>query len=106
MAFNKARALQEAERSLAQGKVSQAIQQYLQIIENDPSDLNLINMTGDLCVRDNSVPEALQLFRKLAEAYVREGFFLRAIAIYKKILKLDPSGVESMLKLAELYTAQ
>ena len=106
MAFNKARALQEAERTLAQGKVGQAIQQYLQIIENDPSDLNLINMTGDLCVRDDSVPEALQLFRKLAEAYVREGFFLRAIAIYKKILKLDPIGVDSMLKLAELYTAQ
>ncbi|HUI41327.1 MAG TPA: tetratricopeptide repeat protein [Terriglobia bacterium] len=106
MWFNKARALQEAERSLTQGRLSQAIQQYSEIIENDPSDLALINTAGDLCVRDNSIPEALQLFRKLAEAYTREGFVLRAIAIDKKILKLAPQDVEAMLKLGELYAGQ
>src|ERR1700752_2052074 len=87
MTFNKAQALQEAQRALAQGKLSQAIREYLTIIENDPSDLALLNTVGDLCVRDNNVTEGLRLFRKLAEAYVREGFLLRAIAIYKKIIK-------------------
>jgi tetratricopeptide (TPR) repeat protein len=106
MSFNKARALQEAERSLAQGKFPQAIRQYLEIIENDPSDLILLNTAGDLLARDNSIPEALRLFRRLAEAYVREGFTLRAIAIYKKIIKLDPSTIEPMLKLADLYAGQ
>ena len=106
MAFNKAQALQEAQRALAQGKISQAIHDYLAIAENDPSDLSLLNTIGDLCVRDNNVAEALKLFRKLAEAYVREGFVLRAIAIYKKIIKLDPSAIDPLLKLATLYTDQ
>src|SRR5690349_1150676 len=106
MSFNKAQALQEAQRALAQGKLSQAIREYLAIAENDPSDLSLLNTIGDLCVRDNNTPEALKLFRKLAEAYVREGFVLRAIAIYKKIIKLDPNAIDPLLKLASLYGEQ
>ena len=106
MTFNKAQALQEAQRALAQGKLSQAIREYLSIVENDPSDLSLLNTVGDLCVRDNNLNEALRLFHKLAEAYVREGFLLRAIAIYKKIIKLDPNAVDPLLKLAALYADQ
>ncbi|HEV2178208.1 MAG TPA: tetratricopeptide repeat protein [Terriglobia bacterium] len=106
MAFNKARALQEAEQSVAQGKLAQAIRQYLAIIENDPGDLPLLNTAGDLCVRDRNIPEALRLFRRLADAYAREGFTLKAIAIYRKITKLDPNSIEPLLKLAELYAAQ
>ena len=106
MAFNKARALQEAERTLAQGKVAEAVQQYLAIIANDPSDLALINLTGDLCVRARKISEAMQLFRRLAESYVYQGYVPRGIAIYKKILKLEPSNVDAMLKLAGLYSGQ
>jgi tetratricopeptide (TPR) repeat protein len=106
MTFNKIHALQEAQRTLAQGKLSQAIREFLAIIENDPSDLSLLNTVGDLCVRDNNLSEAMRLFRRLAEAYVREGFILRAIAIYKKIIKLDPNAIEPLLKLAELYADQ
>jgi tetratricopeptide (TPR) repeat protein len=106
MTFNKIHALQEAQRTLAQGKLSQAIREYLAIIENDPSDLSLLNTVGDLCVRDNNLTEAMRLFRRLAEAYVREGFILRAIAIYKKIIKLDSNAIEPLLKLAELYADQ
>src|SRR5579863_2303720 len=106
MAFNKARALQEAEKLAAQGKLAPAIQQYLVIVENDPRDLGLLNTAGDLAVRDRNIPEALRLFRRLADAYAREGFTLKAIAIYRKITKLDPNTIEPLLKLAELYAAQ
>jgi tetratricopeptide (TPR) repeat protein len=106
MAFNRARAQQEAERSLAQGRVAEAAQRYVDLVENDPSDLALINLAGDLCVRARNIPEALRLFRRLAESYVHEGYVLRAIAIYKKILKLEPSNVDAMLRLAGLYRLQ
>lgn len=106
MAFNKAKALQEAERSVAQGKISQAIRLYLEIAQYDPRDLNLLNTIGDLCVRDRNIPEALRVFRKLADAYAREGFVLRAVAIYKKITKLDQNAVDPVIRLAELYLAQ
>ncbi len=106
MAFNKAKALQEAEKSVAQGKTSQAIKQYLAIVEKDPADLTLLNTVGDLYVRDKNVPEGLKQFHKLADAYVQEGFTVKAIAIYKKISKLNPNTVDPLLKLGELYHLQ
>jgi len=106
MAFNKAKALQEAEKLVAQGKLGLAIQQYEHILENDPADLVLLNSIGDLYVRDKNIPEALERFNQVADSYVREGFTVKAIAIYKKIAKLDSNDVRPLLKLAELYTVQ
>src|SRR5258708_19655383 len=106
MAFNKAKALQEAEKSVSQGKTAQAIKQYLVVFEKEPTDLALLNTVGDLYVRDKNMPEALKYFHKLADSYTQEGFTVKAIAIYKKISKLDPSGVDVLLKMAELYTVQ
>lgn len=106
MAFNKTKALEEAAKLVTQRKISQAIKHYLAISAKDPSDLALLNTIGDLCVRDGNTAEALRQFQKLADAYTREGFTLKAIAICKKIAKLDPQSIDPPLKLAELYASQ
>ena len=106
MAFNKARALQEAENLASQGKISHAIDRYFRILEKDPSELILLNAIGDLYVRDKNVEAGLKQFYRLAEAYVHSGYTLKAIAIYKKIVKLEPDSVGPLLKLGELYQAQ
>ena len=106
MAFNKAKALQEAEKSVSQGKTAQAIKQYQDIFARDSSDLALLNTIGDLYIREKNLPEGLKQFKKLADAYVQEGFTVKAIAILKKISKHDPSTVEPLIKLAELYQLQ
>ena len=106
MAFNKAKALQEAEKFVIQGKISQAIKRYFDILDRDPSDVVLLNTIGDLYIRDRNVPEGLKQFYRLAEAYVRDGIILKAIAIYKKIVKLEPDSVDPLLKLVELYQTQ
>ena len=106
MAFKKAKALQEAHKYVTQGKNALAIRQYLSILESDPSDLILLNTIGDLYVRDKNLPEGLKHFYKLADAYVKDGFVVKAIAIYKKIAKIDRNTAEPSLKLAELYQTQ
>ena len=106
MAFNKARALQEAENFASQGKISQAIDRYFRILEKDPSELILLNTIGDLYVRDKNVVEGLKQFNRLAEAYVHSGYALKAVAIYRKIVKLEPDSVGPLLKLGELYQSQ
>lgn len=106
MAFNRAKAVQEAEKLAAQGKISHAIKHYLNILEKDPTSVDLLNTIGDLYVRDKNMPEALAQFNKLAEAYTRAGFTLKAIAIYRKIWNNDKSNAEPLLKLGELYTVQ
>lgn len=106
MAFNKTKALEEAAKLVSQRKISQAIKQYLAVAAKDPQDLPLLNTIGDLCVRDGNTAEALLQFRRLADAYAREGFTLKAIAIFKKIAKLDPQSVDPLIHLAELYASQ
>ena len=106
MAFNKVKALQEAEKLVGEGNVAQAIRHYLQIIEREPTDYILLNTVGDLYLREKNVAEAMRHFNKLADTYTREGFTVKAIAIYKKIQKLDPGRVEPLVKLAELYAMQ
>jgi tetratricopeptide (TPR) repeat protein len=106
MAFNKAKALQEAERLVSQRRFAQAIQQYLEIAEQDPSDVTLLNTIGDLLVREGKLSDALVMFYRLSDIYFREGFYVRAIAIYRKIVKFEPYSIDSALKLAELYAMQ
>jgi tetratricopeptide (TPR) repeat protein len=106
MAFNKARALQEADKLASQRKLADAIKHYLLILEKDPSEISILNTVGDLYVRDNKQGEALKYFSRLAEAYTKDGFTLKAIAMYKKITKLDPGTIDPILKLGELYTLQ
>src|SRR5207302_1440051 len=50
--------------------------------------------------------EAVKTFGKIADHYAKDGFFLKAIAIYKKINKLDPSKLDVYAKLADLYAKQ
>ncbi|MGH9357446.1 MAG: tetratricopeptide repeat protein, partial [Terriglobia bacterium] len=106
MPFNKSKVLEEATKLAGQRKFSQAIKQYLAIMENDPADLSLLNIVGDLYVREGNIPAALRQYYKLGAAYAHEGFSLKAIAIYKKIAKLDVHSVEPLIKLAELYSGQ
>jgi tetratricopeptide (TPR) repeat protein len=106
MAFDKAKALEEADRLVTQGKISHAIKRYFDILKRDPSDLILLNTIGDLYIRDRNVSEGLKQFYRLAETYVQDGFIVKAIAIYKKIIKLEPDSVDPLLKLVELYLTQ
>jgi tetratricopeptide (TPR) repeat protein len=106
MAFNKAKAMQEAEKLVSHRKIADAIKLYSRILDKDPSDITILNTIGDLQYRDNNKAEALQNFNKLADAYMKDGFTVKAIAIFKKISKIDPSQVEPLLKLAELYILQ
>jgi len=106
MAFDKAKTLQEANRYITQGKIAKAIKQYELAFEHEPGDLTLLNAIGDLYARENNVPDALKCFYMLAEAYTREGYKLKAISIYKKIVRLDRDSVDPLLRLAELSSGQ
>ena len=106
MAFNKAKALEEAEKLAAQNKVPASIQHYENIFKRDHSDLSLLNTLGDLYVRIKNLPKALEYFNRLGDAYMREGFNLKGIAILRKVVKLDPQAAPAASKLAELYSLQ
>ena len=95
-----------AEKALQKGKVDSALKDYLKVLEESPGDINILNKVGDLFVRLNRNEESIPYFTRIAEHYSRDGFFLKAIAIYKKINKLDPARLDIYERLAELYGKQ
>lgn len=103
MKFDKIKAMRDAERYLAQGKIRSAIGEYEQVIKNDPRDFGTLNLLGDLYTRNSSKAQAVSCYNSVAEHYSDLGFAQKAIAVYNKISKLEPNSVEVSAKLAELY---
>ena len=76
------------------------------LVREDPKDIKVRQKLGDLYARENKRSEALAEYNYVAKFYADDGFYLRAIALYKQILKLDPTQITINLKLAELYHKQ
>jgi tetratricopeptide (TPR) repeat protein len=106
MGFDKAKVMRAAEKNLAQGKIPAAIKEYQQIVKHDPDDYSALNMLGDLLIRTEQQEEAVKCFTRVAEHYREEGFALKAIAMFKKIDRLNPGSIEIAAKLAPLYEMQ
>nr|MBA3805367.1 tetratricopeptide repeat protein [Acidobacteriota bacterium] len=106
MGFDKAKVLRAAEKYLAQGKITAAIAEYLQIVENDADDFMALNVLGDLYARAKQDGEAVACFTRIAEHYREQGFSLKAVAMYKKVERLQPGSADIASQLAALYESQ
>ncbi len=104
--FNKNKVLATAERYVQQGKLQNAITEYEKIIKADPKDLTVLNTIGDLYARVGQVEQATEYFKKVGDRYSADGFTVKAIAMYKKLTKLNPGAFDCVQRLAELYTQQ
>jgi tetratricopeptide (TPR) repeat protein len=95
-----------AERLLKQGDVAAALQQLRKVTAASDEDVQTLNRLGDLLAREGRQAEAIKYYLQIAETFERGGFAPKAIAIHKKILRLDPNHLESALRLGALYTRQ
>lgn len=98
--------LQEAEKLAARGKLDAAVREYRRALEQGPADTTALNRLGDLLVRANRIDEAVDVYQRIAEHFASDGFFLKGIAIYKKVNRLDPQRTDIYERLADLYFKQ
>jgi tetratricopeptide (TPR) repeat protein len=106
VAFDRDSTLRKAEKLLRQGRLDAAIAEYLQVIEDQPRDWNTANILGDLYVRAGHVDKAVAHYTRIADHLGNEGFFPKASAVYKKILKIKGDEEHSLLQLAEIAVKQ
>src|SRR5437764_2268126 len=106
MGFDKAKAVNAAEKYLAQGKIAAAVQEYRRIADADEDDFTALNTLGDLYSRLDKKGEAVGCFIRVADHYREQGFALKAIAIYKKVARLRPDELTVAQRLAALYEQQ
>ena len=94
-----------AETLIAKGKIEAAIKEYEHLLEESPNDVNALNRIADLLFRINRNDEGRKILINIADHYVKQGLFLKAIAYYKNANKVEPS-IDIDAKIADLYAMQ
>ena len=103
MALDRTRVLETAQKHSAKGHYGKAIAEYVKLVKDDPNDVRTWLKIGDLYTKMGSRREACDTYARVARQYADQGFFLKAVAVYKQILKLDPTRLDVSLALAEMY---
>lgn len=95
---------EEASRLIAKGRIAEAAEEYTKIVKSDPRDLTARQKLAELHARLGKVPEAVAEYQSVAGSYAADGLLLKAIAVCKIILQIDPSHTETQAVLASLST--
>ena len=101
--MDKNKIIEAAAKLVAKGAYDKAIKEYQKVLDADPKDVRILQKMGELYQKKNDNSQAAQYFTRVAESYTNDGFFLKAVALYKQVLKLDPSLMDVNIKLAELH---
>jgi len=104
--FDREGALKSAEKALRQGRIEAAIAEYVRVVDAQPRDWNSANALGDLYVRAGQTDKGVGQYLRIADHLASEGFYPKAAAIYKKIVKFKPGEESALLQLAELAARQ
>ena len=106
MALDREDTLKKAEKLLRQGRLDGAIAEYIRIVEEYPRDWNSANALGDLYARGGQADRAAEQYSRIAEHLMQEGFYPKAAALYKKLLKVNPDDETTQFQLGEISAKQ
>lgn len=99
----KDKSLASAQKHLERGSLEKALADYQKAAEEDPKDTRVWLKVAELLVKRGRKEEARDVYLKTADIYTEQGFFQRAVAVYKNLLKLTPGFVDAHFKLADLF---
>jgi tetratricopeptide (TPR) repeat protein len=104
LAIDREATLKNAEKFLRVGRLEAAISEYVRVVDDQPKDWNTANALGDLYLRAGQPGKAVPLYSRVANHLLAEGFYPRAAALFKKILKITPDDESTQLQIAEIST--
>jgi tetratricopeptide (TPR) repeat protein len=102
MAVDKNKIIAEATKLVQKGAFDKAIKTYEKILAEDPKDVRIVLKIGELQQKLRDDKGAAESFKRVADIYTDQGFFLKAVAVYKQATKLDPDDLRVNEKLAAL----
>ncbi|MBI5887339.1 MAG: tetratricopeptide repeat protein [Deltaproteobacteria bacterium] len=98
--------LEKAQKFIQKGQLDKAIAEYRNAADVDAKDISIRLRIGDLFVKMGHEEDAIKEYMDVAKVNTQKGFYLKAIAVYKQVLKLDAANIDVHNKLADLYTKQ
>ncbi len=102
MAIDRSRVLLSAQLFASRGQFDAAINEWKRLSAESPGDGSIFNSIGELHLKRRATNDAVAAFSQAANAFRAEGATLKAIATFKKILKLDPSRYDVFRHLGDL----
>ncbi len=97
--------VKEAQKYLARGQIDKAIAEWEKLTKEYP-DGSTFNTIGDLYLKKGDKTNAVESYHHAANFFKQEGFALKALALYKKILNINPEDDGALLALGELNEAK
>jgi tetratricopeptide (TPR) repeat protein len=97
---------QNAQEFLSKGHIDKAIQEYRRLITIESKNPNLYNELGDIYLRAGDKAQAVQNLERAATIYEKVALYNNAVAVCKKILRVDPEKIDTMFRLGELRAKQ
>ena len=103
MAIDQNKIKKAAQKAVDRGQYDKAIHLLQKLIGRNTRDTRTLLKIGDLQRRKGDDRDAAKTLREVGEIYTEQGFFLKAVAVYKQVLKLTPNDIDVKLRLAEMY---
>ena len=93
--------IKEAQKYLSKGQIDKAIAVWERLVRESP-DGNTYNTVGDLYLKKGDRKNAIESFHRAASFFRDEGFTLKALALFKKVLNLNPADSDALIALGQL----
>ncbi|MRR06232.1 MAG: tetratricopeptide repeat protein [Deltaproteobacteria bacterium] len=98
--------LASAQKYIQKGQFERALKDYEQVVTAEPKDVKLRQKLAELLIRCNRKEDAIREYTTIAKFYDENGYYLKSIAVYKQLQRLDPANIEISLSLATLNEKQ
>lgn len=95
----------KAEAYFSAGKFAESLATYEKIEEFGAKDPRIFLRMGDIARKVNDNARAIDHYKAASESFIRLGFIIKAIAVCKMIINIDPSQQDVHEKLAMLHGA-
>lgn len=102
MPIDRGSVLHSAQLFASRGQFDAAINEWKKLSDEWPGDGSIFNSIGELHLKRQATNDAVAAFLQAANAFRAEGATLKAIATFKKVLKVDSSRYEVYRHLGDL----
>ncbi len=103
MAIDRIKVAEAAQKFSLKGQYTKAIAELQKIVAEDNNDVRTMQRIAELYLKANNPNDAVRTYAEVALIYEAGGFFAKAVAVYRQVLKLSPDELEAKIRLANLY---
>ena len=92
--------IEDAQKLVQRGQIDKAIKAYEQILALEPAATHLRQKLAELLIKSGRYDDARKELETIGKHFSKNGFYLKAIAVYKQLQKLFPADISLSLMLA------